>query len=155
MRTSTFRNGTILRSTGTIRNEYLRIRIAAAVLVLWLAFAHYYPHPFAKVDDVIDNLNGVPIYFSGHNSRLFQLASHVHSNLRLGLLIKEFRARIDEPVQLVVGEPIASAQLAPLRHDPNAMMEYLRKATYALSPGQTKSYDLGYEFEARYKIGHG
>ena len=97
----------------------------------------------------------VPIYFSGHNSRLFQLASHVHSNLRLGLLIKEFRARIDEPVQLVVGEPIASAQLAPLRHDPNAMMEYLRKATYALSPGKTKSYDLGYEFEARYKIRHG
>ena len=97
----------------------------------------------------------VPIYFSGHNSRLFQLASHVHSNLRLGLLIKEFRARIDEPVQLVVGEPIASAQLAPLRHDPNAMMEYLRKATYALSPGQTKSYDLGYEFEARYKLRHG
>jgi hypothetical protein len=37
----------------------------AAVLVLWLAFAHFYPHPFAKVGDVIDNLNGVPIYFNG------------------------------------------------------------------------------------------
>ena len=31
------------------------------------------------------------------------------------------------------------------------MMEYLRKATYALSPVAVKSYDLGYEFEARYK----
>jgi putative hemolysin len=93
----------------------------------------------------------VPIYFSGHNSRLFQLASHMHSTLRLGLLIKEFHARVDEPVQLVVGEPIASTQLAPLKSDPTAMMEYLRKATYALSPVPLKSYDLGYEFEAKYK----
>ena len=93
----------------------------------------------------------VPVYFSGHNSRLFQLASHMHSNLRLGLLIKEFHARIDEPVQLVVGEPIASTQLAPYKSDPKAMMEYLRKATYALSPTPLKSYALGYEFEAKYK----
>ncbi len=93
----------------------------------------------------------VPIYFSGHNSRLFQLASHLHSNLRLGLLVKEFRARVDEPVRLVVGAPIASARLAPLKSDPTAMMEYLRQATYALSPAPVKSFALGYEFEAKYK----
>ena len=93
----------------------------------------------------------VPIFFSGHNSRLFQLASHMHSNLRLGLLIKEFHARIDEPVQLVVGEPIASTQMDPYKSDPKAMMEFLRKATYALSPTPLKSYALGYEFEAKYK----
>lgn len=93
----------------------------------------------------------VPIYFSGHNSRLFQLASHLHSNLRLGLLVKEFHARVDEPVRLVVGAPIASARLAPLKSDPTAMMEYLRQATYALSPAPVKSYALGYEFEAKYK----
>jgi putative hemolysin len=93
----------------------------------------------------------VPIFFDGHNSRMFQLASHMHSNLRLALLIKEFRARIDEPVRVVVGEPIASATLAPLKSDPTAMMEFLRKATYALSPVPMKSYDYGYEFEAKYK----
>ena len=93
----------------------------------------------------------VPIYFSGHNSRLFQLASHMHSNLRLGLLIKEFHSRVDEPVQVVIGEPIASAQLAPYKSDPKAMMEFLRKATYALSPTPLKSYALGYEFEDKYK----
>jgi putative hemolysin len=93
----------------------------------------------------------VPIFFSGHNSRLFQVASHMHYNLRLGLLIKEFHARVDEPVQLVVGKPIIPRQLAPLKSDPKAMMEYLRKATYALSPALMKSYDLGYEFEAKYK----
>ena len=97
----------------------------------------------------------VPIYFSGTNSRLFQVASHMHYNLRLGLLIKEFHARIGEPVQVVVGEPIASAQLAPLKSDPTAMMEYLRKATYALSPTPMKSYDKGYEFEAKYKSRQG
>jgi putative hemolysin len=93
----------------------------------------------------------VPIYFSGHNSRLFQIASHVHYNLRLGLLIKEFRSRIDEPVQVVIGEPIAAATLNPLKGDPKAMMEFLRRATYDLSPDRLSSYDLGYEFEAKYK----
>jgi putative hemolysin len=76
----------------------------------------------------------VPVFFEGHNSRLFQLASHAHATLRLGLLIKEFRARIDEPVRVVIGTPIAAAQLAPLKSDPKAMMEFLRRATYALSP---------------------
>ncbi len=36
----------------------------------------------------------VPVYFDGANSRLFQLASHLHNTLRMGLLIREFRARI-------------------------------------------------------------
>ena len=93
----------------------------------------------------------VPIYFAGHNSRLFQIASHVHANLRLGLLIKEFRARVDEPVRVVIGNPIAAATLHPLKSDPKAMMETLRRATYDLSPMPLPSYDLGYEFEAKYK----
>ena len=93
----------------------------------------------------------VPIYFTGHNSRLFQIASHLHSNLRLGLLIKEFRARIDEPVRVVIGAPVAAARLHPLKSDPKAMMEFLRRATYDLSPVPLPSYDLGYEFEARYR----
>ena len=93
----------------------------------------------------------VPIYFGGHNSRLFQLASRVHYTLRLGLLIKEFHARMDEPVRVVVGEPIVAASLAHLKSDPTALMETLRRATYALSPTPLRSYDHGYEFEAKYK----
>jgi putative hemolysin len=93
----------------------------------------------------------VPIYFHGHNSRLFQLASHLHYTLRLGLLIKEFRSRIDEPVRIVVGEPLPAAQLAALRGDPSGMMDYLRRATYDLSPVPLKSYALGYEFEEKYR----
>ena len=93
----------------------------------------------------------VPIYFEGHNSRLFQLASHLHPNLRLALLLKEFRARVGDPVRVVVGEPIASTTLDPLKGDPKAMMAFLRRATYDLSPVPLKSYDHGYEFETKYK----
>ncbi len=93
----------------------------------------------------------VPIFFTGHNSRLFQIASHLHTTLRLGLLIKEFRARVDEPVQVVIGAPIASTRLAPLKSDPKAMMDFLRRETYALSPRPMKSYDYGYEFEEKYR----
>lgn len=93
----------------------------------------------------------VPVYFAGHNSRLFQLASHIHANLRLGLLIKEFRARVDEPVRVVIGQPIAAAELQPLKADPKALMDHLRRATYALSPEPLKSYDYGYEFEQKYR----
>lgn len=94
----------------------------------------------------------VPIFFTGHNSRLFQMASHLHYTLRLGLLIKEFRSRVDEPVRIVVGEPLPTARLASLRNDPSAMMDYLRRATYDLSPDPRKSYALGYEFEERYRV---
>ncbi len=93
----------------------------------------------------------VPIFFDGSNSRLFQLASHLHETLRLGLLIKEFRARIEKPVDLVVGTPIARDILAPFARDPKAMMDFLRKATYELSPTPFESYDYGYEFEAKYR----
>ena len=48
----------------------------------------------------------VPIFFEGANSRLFQVASHLHTTLRMALLIKEFKRRTDEPVKVVVGEPI-------------------------------------------------
>lgn len=93
----------------------------------------------------------VPIFFDGHNSRLFQLASRLHYSLRLALLIKEFRARTDAPVRVVIGEPIPQSTLAPLHGDATAMMETLRRATYALSPKPLQSYDPCYEFEDRYK----
>lgn len=107
---------------------------------------HFTAKMIAKSDATV-----VPIFFTGHNSRLFQLASHLHSNLRLGLLIKEFRARIDEPVRIVVGAPLASTQLDALKTDPRAMMEFLRKATYDLSPEPIRSYAHGYEFEQKYR----
>lgn len=93
----------------------------------------------------------LPLYFDGHTSRLFQIASHMHSTLRMGLLIKEFKKRVDTPVRIAVGQPIGRDVLDPLAKDSKAMMDFLRKATYELSTDPEKRFDLGYEFEERHR----
>lgn len=93
----------------------------------------------------------VPIYFDGHNSRLFQIASHCHPTLRMGLLINEFARRVDRPVRVAIGQPIPPAELRARAGDAKAMMDFLRKATYELSPTPLKSYDYGYEFEEKHR----
>ncbi|MCT4559379.1 MAG: lysophospholipid acyltransferase family protein [Pelagimonas sp.] len=93
----------------------------------------------------------VPIYFDGHTSRLFQLASHLHYTLRMGLLIKEFRQRVDTPVRICVGQPIPQAEINARAKDARAMMDFLRKATYELSPSPVNPSAFGFEFEEKHK----
>ncbi|QOL79850.1 lysophospholipid acyltransferase family protein [Pseudooceanicola spongiae] len=93
----------------------------------------------------------VPVFFDGQTSRLFQIASHLHSTLRMGLLLREFKTRIDLPVNAVIGEPIAPAVLLGLSGDTKAMMDFLRKATYELSPKPLETYDYGFEFDTKYR----
>jgi putative hemolysin len=93
----------------------------------------------------------VPIFFEGTTSRVFQIASHVHMTLRLGLLIQEFRKRVDTPVRVIVGQPIGREDLDPLACDSKAMMDFLRKATYGLGPHVENPMALGYEFEERHR----
>jgi putative hemolysin len=97
----------------------------------------------------------VPIFFEGHNSRLFQLASHIHANLRLGLLIREFRKRVNKPVRIVIGTPIKPETLAAYKKDPKGCMDFLRKATYDLSPSPVDTNCLGHEFEVKHKVRDG
>jgi putative hemolysin len=94
----------------------------------------------------------VPVYFDGQNSRLFQMASHLHANLRVALLIKEFRARVDEPVRVAIGKPIPADQLKQHAGDTKSMMDFLRQETYALSPRPLKSLTYGYEFDEKYRV---
>ncbi|MBQ0752290.1 MAG: lysophospholipid acyltransferase family protein [Roseovarius sp.] len=89
----------------------------------------------------------VPVYFDGHTSRLFQLASHLHVTLRMGLLIKEFRKRIDTPVRVVVGDPIPRSTLAQYAGDTKSLMAFLRAKTYELSPSPIVASEIGFEFE--------
>ncbi|QUJ77861.1 lysophospholipid acyltransferase family protein [Sulfitobacter albidus] len=93
----------------------------------------------------------LPVYFDGHTSRMFQIASHLHQTLRMGLLIKEFRKRIDTPVRLSIGAPIGRDVLDPLAKDGKAMMDFLRKATYGLAPEPLDWSHAGYEFEDRHR----
>ncbi|WP_104019411.1 lysophospholipid acyltransferase family protein [Roseovarius nitratireducens] len=89
----------------------------------------------------------VPVYFDGHTSRLFQLASHMHSTLRMGLLIKEFRARVDSPVRVVVGNPIPRPELDRFAGDTKSLMAFLRQRTYELSPDPVEASEIGFEFD--------
>ena len=93
----------------------------------------------------------VPVFFEGANSRLFQVASHLHATLRMALLIKEFKRRVDEPVRVAIGAPIPREAIDARRGDTRAMMDFLRQETYALSPQPLKSLDYGFEFEDKYK----
>src|SRR6056297_2355201 len=97
------------------------------------------------------NATVVPVFFEGHNSRIFQLASHLHTTLRMGLLLKEFRARVNSSVGVVIGDPIPRAALEPFAKDSKAMMAFLRKTTYGLSPRVTDTSAQGFEFEERHR----
>lgn len=124
------------------------------------------PKPFAQPIDPVwrsftarmiakSGATVVPIYFDGHNSRMWQIASHLHYTLRMALLINEFRARVDEPVRVAIGKPIDPRMLAMHRADPRAMMDFLRQETYALSPKPLASTGYGFEFEDRYRADDG
>ena len=89
----------------------------------------------------------VPIFFDGHTSRLFQLASHLHYTLRMGLLIKEFSTRVDTSVRVVIGDPIDPAALQARKGDTKSLMAFLRYKTYELSPGPVDPNATGFEYE--------
>ncbi|WP_397542155.1 1-acyl-sn-glycerol-3-phosphate acyltransferase [Roseovarius salis] len=89
----------------------------------------------------------VPVFFEGHTSRLFQIASHLHYTLRMGLLIKEFGKRVDTSVRVVVGEPLGHDALEARARDSKSLMAFLRHKTYELSPRPINPSDTGFEFE--------
>jgi putative hemolysin len=74
----------------------------------------------------------VPVWFSGQNSRLFQIASHVSYTLRISLLFHEVRSRIGTALPVVIGAPIPFCELQPLR-DRQALADHLRDRVYALA----------------------
>ncbi len=73
-----------------------------------------------------------PVYFEGQNSRLFQIASHLHMTLRLSLLFKETHDRIGGRVALHPGRAIPYAALASLGGG-KPLMDHLRALTYDLA----------------------
>ena len=85
----------------------------------------------------------VPMYFEGTNSRLFQIASHLNQTLRTALLISEFDSRVGEPLRVTIGEPLPRHEIDSRARDSRALMEYLRQATYSLSPDGVRDYPNG------------
>ncbi len=74
----------------------------------------------------------VPVFFTGQNSRLFQIASHLSLTLRLSLVFRETARRIGTDLQVHVGKPIPYSEIAHLTQRDDLIRE-LRKRTYALA----------------------
>lgn len=73
----------------------------------------------------------VPVHFAGHNSRLFQLASHISLTLRLSLLFRETARRIGTRLDVAIGAPIPYSELEALT-DSGALTADLRRRTCQL-----------------------
>ena len=93
----------------------------------------------------------VPIFFDGHTSRIFQLASHLHPDIRAGLLLREFKLRLDKPVRIVIGKPIPRCRMDLFKNDSRKIMDFLRLETYKLSPNKNQTFEYGYEFEHKHR----
>jgi len=74
----------------------------------------------------------VPVWFSGQNSRLFQIASHVSQTLRLSLIFHEVEARIGASLPVVVGPPVPYSALAQIKGR-QELADRLREMSYALA----------------------
>ena len=74
----------------------------------------------------------VPVFFTGQNSRLFQLASHMSLTLRLSLVFRETARRIGSDLPVRVGKPIPFSEIEHLT-DRDELVAELRKRTYALA----------------------
>ena len=77
----------------------------------------------------------VPVFFTGQNSRLFQIASHLSLTLRLSLVFRETARRIGTDLNVRVGEPIPYSEIAHLT-DRDALIRELRRRTYDLARPQ-------------------
>ena len=75
----------------------------------------------------------LPVFFSGQNSRLYQMAAQLHQTLKLSLLFHEVRNKIGRPVYLAIGDPIANDRLRGLG-GLHAVTDYLKEATHRLKP---------------------
>jgi putative hemolysin len=73
-----------------------------------------------------------PVWFSGQNSRLFQIASHLSYTLRISLIFHEVRSRIGTELPVVIGAPIPFAELSSIK-DRQALADHLRDRVYALA----------------------
>jgi putative hemolysin len=88
--------------------------------------------PFAGRLALKARAHAAPLRFIGQNSRLFQIASHVHPALRLALFFHEMRRRIGAPIEARIGAAIAPQAFEGL--DAEAVTARLRAACDALQP---------------------
>jgi len=73
----------------------------------------------------------VPIFFHGQNSFLFQLASHIHPNFRLSLLLNEVRNKMNRTIGISIGDPLPYEELLKVGKN-DELLHHLHKITWDL-----------------------
>ncbi len=79
-----------------------------------------------------ENVQVVPLFFHGQNSRLFQLVSHINLNLRLSLLLNEVRNKMGREIKVEIGTPIPAEHMNAIK-DRSELLAFLRRKTYELA----------------------
>ena len=74
----------------------------------------------------------LPVYFSGHNSMLFQLAGLAHPKLRTAMLARELFRMRGTRLDVRIGSPIPFARIARMEEDQD-LVDRLRARTMMLS----------------------
>jgi putative hemolysin len=72
----------------------------------------------------------LPIYFEGQNSRLFQWASHIRQDARLGLLLFELNNKRNKPINMTVGNLLPYDSLPK---DAGDLLAFLYNRTFELA----------------------
>jgi putative hemolysin len=88
-------------------------------------------HPFAAKLALLPNVTVIPVCFHGQNSRLFQIASHLHYALRVALLFRESCRLRGTRIKVSVGEPVSSNALGAFGSR-DAVVKELRRRTLSL-----------------------
>lgn len=76
----------------------------------------------------------VPCYFTGSNSRWYQIANRISPILRQGLLIHEVVHSFDKPQAPIIGPPITPDEWQDRIGKPRDFMAWLRERTLSLRP---------------------
>ena len=79
----------------------------------------------------------VPIFFHGHNSRLFQIVSQISLPLRYGLFLHEARRKMGTTVQAAIGDPIVYERLPPIKNR-QELLDHLQEVTFRLAPENSR-----------------
>ena len=74
----------------------------------------------------------LPIHFTGQNSRSYQIANHLSSTVRQGLLLYEIKRALFKPQRPHIGEPIPATELNKWEGNPRGFLAWLRDHTLAL-----------------------
>ena len=102
-------------------------------------------HPFAAKLAMLPGVTVVPVCFQGENSRLFQVASHIHYALRVALLFWESHRRQGTRISVAMGEPVRSDELAAFGSR-EAVVRELRRRTLSLRGPGAPSPDLEFQW---------